>query len=432
MPPAGPSRGGPSPFDIQKEALLAQEKAESVRQTTEELQGRVGELEAQLRDMQRLILLKDAQLAQLQDRTAAPMPAAPSPPPAAVAAPAVPMPAPTPPAEPVKGGTWVAPGVEAPPTPSVTAPPPTPEPAARPPAVAATAPTPEAAPPAPEAKLSEPKLVEPATTGPVATSAPTVPTPVVEAPKVEEAPKLAEAPRVPEAVPAQPVEPAKPVAPVASPAVAPTRVEPPVAATVRESPPREQKPRDVWESVLQDPSTLVGAGVAGLGVLGALLWGLASRRRSEETEEAVPEAAPVVAEAAPLPEAPAIEMPVTQPPELAPSTPPAPAPVVPPIVAPLPAFLMVTVRPLVPFPSTRSWRSPDRHSAFSISKGSALAALLSPSKPVRRSKASPPCFLQDLMIPPEGYPPIERHGVPTRGKALPAVEPTAKEAYENL
>ncbi len=360
VPPAGPSRGGPSPSDIQKEALLAQEKAESVRQTTEVLQGRVGELEAQLRDMQRLILLKDAQLAQLQDRTAAPMPAAPSPPPAAVAAPAVPMPASTPPAEPVTGGTWVAPGVETPPTPSVTAPPPsmaaptpppapppTPEPAARPPAVAATAPTPEAAPPALTAKAAEPKLVEPATTEPVATPAPTVPTPVVEAPKVEEAPKVAEAPRVPEALPAQPVEPAKPVAPVTSPAVAPTRVEPPVAATVRESPPREQKPRDVWESVLQDPSTLVGAGVAGVGVLGALLWGLASRRRSEETEEAVPEAAPVVAEAAPLPEAPATEMPVTQPPEPAPTTPPAPAPVVPPIAAPLPKPVVPSVAPVV-------------------------------------------------------------------------------------
>jgi pilus assembly protein FimV len=348
-PAATPARGGPSPSDVQKEALLAQEKVESVRQTTEQLQGRVGELEAQLRDMHRLILLKDAQLAQLQDRAPAATPVAPTPPPAPAAAPAAPVVAPAAPApvEPVKGGTWVAPGAETPPVmaaPATIAPATPPEAVAPPPIVAEKAPVPEVAPaPLPEAKAAEPKAPEPVT----AAAPPVAPAPAADSPRAPEPPKVAEAP------PPAPVEPPKAAAPVAPPKAEPPRLEPaPAVATVREATPQERKPRDVWESVLQDPTTLVGAGVAGVGVLGALIWGLASRRKTEEPEETEPAAepekpTPVLPEAAPVAEAPVAAAPIARPPEPTPVVAPATVAAVPP-VAPAPPPPAAPAAPVAP------------------------------------------------------------------------------------
>jgi pilus assembly protein FimV len=371
--PAAPTYEGPSPSDVQKEALLAQEKAESVRQTTEQLQSRVGELEAQLRDMQRLILLKDAQLAQLQDRAAPP-----------VAAPVPPSPA-----EPIRGGTWVAPGPQTAPAPTETSPPPAaeptpvaeppaPTPAAapvlpEPPAVAKEPPTTEAASAiaeakAPEARAPESVPAEPVTAAPV-TPSPVAPPPVAEAPRVEEGAKAAEAatveeaPKVVEAPPAPAAEAPKPAAPVAPPKAEPVRVEPPVTAAAPAAAPPERQPRDVWESVLQDPTTLVGAGVAGVGVLGALIWALASRRRSEEAEEVEPVAAAVVAKAAPVSEPPAREAAATPSSEhaaiVAPVAAP-PAPPVAPVQPPLPEPAVPVAAPVVATAAPVRERETDR------------------------------------------------------------------------
>ncbi len=67
---AGPSEGEDSEAKaaeaLQQELILAQEAKESALQESGELQGRVEDLESQLEDLQRLLTLKNEQLAQLQ------------------------------------------------------------------------------------------------------------------------------------------------------------------------------------------------------------------------------------------------------------------------------------------------------------------------------------------------------------------------------
>jgi pilus assembly protein FimV len=58
----------PASGDLQQQLALATEEAEAGRAQSEELQSRVGELEEQVEAMQRLLELKDAQLASMQNR----------------------------------------------------------------------------------------------------------------------------------------------------------------------------------------------------------------------------------------------------------------------------------------------------------------------------------------------------------------------------
>jgi pilus assembly protein FimV len=72
----GASEGGtetqaPESQELLQQLALATEEAEAGRAQSEELQSRVGKLEEQVADMQRLIELKDEQLANLQNRLAA-------------------------------------------------------------------------------------------------------------------------------------------------------------------------------------------------------------------------------------------------------------------------------------------------------------------------------------------------------------------------
>ncbi len=76
--PEGEGEAGPSEGDttdktearLNRELLLAQEELESARQEGTELESRVGDLEGQIEDLQRLITLKSDQLAQLQAHAA--------------------------------------------------------------------------------------------------------------------------------------------------------------------------------------------------------------------------------------------------------------------------------------------------------------------------------------------------------------------------
>jgi pilus assembly protein FimV len=64
---AEPSGGTPSPgTDLEQELLLVMEASESSRQETEELRGRIRELETQLADIQTLLQLRNTELARLQ------------------------------------------------------------------------------------------------------------------------------------------------------------------------------------------------------------------------------------------------------------------------------------------------------------------------------------------------------------------------------
>ncbi len=222
--PAPPAPDPTTAPELRQEVLLAHEKAESARQTADQLQGRVTDLENQLRDMQRLLVLKDAQFTQLQQKAE----------------------------EAIKA------------------------------AQAAAAPRAEAEPPAPK------------------------PEAVIPAPAVEPKPELvAPAPAVetkPEAAVTAPAIEPKPAD--AAPPLAPKPAEPPVAAEPKPTPPpTELTPKPVQhgplESLLSEPANVLGAGLAGLGVLGALLWAIVGRRRSPAAESAGPEVAPESASAVP-------------------------------------------------------------------------------------------------------------------------------------
>jgi pilus assembly protein FimV len=296
-PPAASAAPGPAPGQaaFRQDLLLAQEKAESALQTAEQLQTRVGDLETQLRDMQRLVLLKDEQLAQLQQRASvaptpapaaapaappAPAPAAPAPSAAAPVAapvteavvPAAPAPSAPPPAEAVAA----TPPVVTPPAPPVPAPAETPVVAA--PVVTPPSPAPEAA-AAPTPAASEVKPVEAAPPGPAPAAEPA---PAVAAKPVEE-PAAASAP--------QPVATSAPAARPPEPA--------PVAA-----PPAQPAAAGGFAALLKDPASQIGVGIAGLGVLGALLWAIAGRRRKIEVAGVGPAAEPAAEALAPVKAAP--------------------------------------------------------------------------------------------------------------------------------
>ena len=71
MPEGGTTTQAPDSKALIKQLSLVTEEAEAGRAQSQELQSRVGKLEDQVADMQRLIELKDAQLANLQNRLAA-------------------------------------------------------------------------------------------------------------------------------------------------------------------------------------------------------------------------------------------------------------------------------------------------------------------------------------------------------------------------
>jgi pilus assembly protein FimV len=71
MPEGSTATQAPGSQALLQQLALATEEAEAGRAQSEELQSRVGKLEEQVADMQRLIELKDAELANLQNRLAA-------------------------------------------------------------------------------------------------------------------------------------------------------------------------------------------------------------------------------------------------------------------------------------------------------------------------------------------------------------------------
>jgi pilus assembly protein FimV len=251
---AGPAS---APGAFRQDLLLAQEKAESALQAAEQLQGRVTDLETQLRDMQRLVLLKDEQLAKLQLQGGAAGTAASAPAPTA---------APVAPSEPQTAAVPVHPAVTetAPATPAPAATAEAAAPIETPPAPPAPAPASAPTPEGVEAKPVEAKPVEPA--------------PAVAAKHVEESAAM------PVAQPAAPPPPAPAVHP-AEPA--------PVAATPAPAP--KPAPAGGFAALLKDPASLIGIGVAGIGVLGALLWAIAGRRRKIEVAGVGPAAEPTPA-----------------------------------------------------------------------------------------------------------------------------------------
>jgi len=251
----GATTGAEPSAATRQDLLLAQEKAESALQTAEQLQGRVSDLETQLRDMQRLLLLKDEQLAELQRQegvagmTGAEAPAGAEPAPAVPAAPEA--------------------GAEPPAEPAVTAAP-----------TAAEAPATEAV-----------ATIAPAVPPPAATAEPA---PVTEVKPVEVAPV--------EAKPAAPAMEEKPAAAEPPPAVAkpepvaeakkPEPVPPPVAEAKKPEPSPEG-----LAAILKEPTTLLGASAAIIALLGAWLLPIGSRRRKAEAAAAPAPVAP----AAPAP-----------------------------------------------------------------------------------------------------------------------------------
>jgi pilus assembly protein FimV len=71
MPEGGTATQAPESKELLKQLSLVTDEAEAGRAQSQELQSRVGKLEEQVADMQRLIELKDTQLANLQNRLAA-------------------------------------------------------------------------------------------------------------------------------------------------------------------------------------------------------------------------------------------------------------------------------------------------------------------------------------------------------------------------
>jgi pilus assembly protein FimV len=205
-------------------ALAGLEKAESARQTADLLHGRVADLEGQLRDMQRLLVLKDTQLAQLQQRAE----------------------------EALKAASLAMAKAEA--------------------EAAAAAAQRRAEMPAASAVSVEAGRAEPS---PAAAAKPAEP---IAAPMV---PAQAASPS--EA--ATPGEVAKPAAPAAPAEV--VRSEPPLAPHEPVDQGKAPQPTGV-AGLLSDPANVLGAGIAGLGVLGALLWAMVGRRRSSAREAAIP------------------------------------------------------------------------------------------------------------------------------------------------
>lgn len=238
-PAAGPSKGE-----------LALEIADTVKQENEDIRGRLANLEQQLQLMQRVISLKDQQIAALQ--AGRPMPPVPADLPLAAAQPPVPLP--------------------------VAVPPPVvPVPAAAQPAVPAAPATPAPAAPVPATPASA-----------VPAAAPPVATPVVPAPP-------AAATTTAPAVAGEPAKPAEPAAPAAAqPAPAPQSPATPAPPPPKPPAPPKPKPAAKPAPVAEPEGFLSDYSMGLLGALGLLVSGLAwvavRRRRAAlaEIDNAMP------------------------------------------------------------------------------------------------------------------------------------------------
>lgn len=187
---AGSDKGGAGENKALSDKLaVTKESLDSTRRENDELKGRMGDLQGQLDKLQRLIQLKDDQLAKLQANMAAQNKAASEKPPAAAtAAPA----APVAPVAPVAPKPVVEPAAAAP----VQAAPPAVTPPATPPAepdfnyqepAASAAPEPSAQQPASEPAVAvvpvAPVVEKPAVPAPVKPAKPAQPVPAAEAPQ---------------------------------------------------------------------------------------------------------------------------------------------------------------------------------------------------------------------------------------------------------
>jgi pilus assembly protein FimV len=143
--------------------------------------------------------------------------------------------------------------------------------------------------------------VEPAVAEtPVAVPAVPPEPPVVAAPPVQPAP--AAPVESTESRPAEPVAEEKTAPPVTAPAVAERAAPAPIVEPAPVAAPPRPAQATGFAALLQDPASLVGIGIAGLGVLGALLWAVGGRRRKPEEDEAAavpPAAEPEAAKATP-------------------------------------------------------------------------------------------------------------------------------------
>ncbi|WP_342245620.1 FimV/HubP family polar landmark protein [Pseudomonas sp. OTU5201] len=212
---------------------VTQESLDSTRRENEELKGRMTDLQSQMDKLQRLIQLKDDQLAKLQadmagqgkQAPATPVAAAPAQPAKPATVPAQPAPAAAAPAQPAAPAPAPAPAAAAPATPAA--------PGAAVPAPAATQPAaPVQAPPAAPAQPAAPAATQPAK-------------------------------------PAEPAKPAAPVKPVQTAPAAPV-VEPPQSSII--------------DDVLANPMLLLLAGGSALVALLVLLMVLSRRNALKEAE----------------------------------------------------------------------------------------------------------------------------------------------------
>ncbi|MCJ1887939.1 peptigoglycan-binding protein LysM [Pseudomonas sp. LA21] len=163
----GGDKGSKDGKAIADKLAVTQESLDTTRRENEELQSRMGDLKSQMDKLQKLIELKDAQLAKLQSQlgnapqgaaqapaadssAAAPQPAAPE----QSAAPAQPA-QPAAPAQPSEPAAPVAPEANAPAAPAVPAAPPAPAPEAAKPAAAKPAPAPAPVEPVSESFIDE-------------------------------------------------------------------------------------------------------------------------------------------------------------------------------------------------------------------------------------------------------------------------------------
>ncbi|MDH4656663.1 MULTISPECIES: FimV/HubP family polar landmark protein [unclassified Pseudomonas] len=221
---------------------VTQESLDSTRRENDELKSRMTDLQSQMDKLQRLIQLKDDQLAKLQSNMANQGKQAPAA--SATAAPAAVAAAPAQPA-----ATPAQPAAAAPAQPA--------QPAAQPAAPAAANPTPAPAQPAAPAAAAP---AQPAAAAPAQPIAPTQPT----APAQPAAPAAAQPPK-----PAEPAKPAAPVKPVQTAPAAPV-VEPPQSSII--------------DDVLANPMLLLLAGGSALVALLVLLMVLSRRNALKEAE----------------------------------------------------------------------------------------------------------------------------------------------------
>lgn len=217
---------------------VTQESLDSTRRENDELKGRMTDLQSQMDKLQRLIQLKDDQLAKLQADMAAQGKLAPA-----------------------------APVAAAPAEPAV-------------PAAPAAAPVEPAAPAVPAAPVAP---SEPVAAAPVAPAEPAAPAVAPEQPAAPAEPVVPAEPAAPVAeLPAQPVEPAAPAAAPAQPAEPATPVTP--VQTAPAEPVSEPPQSSVFDDVLANPMLLLLAGGSALVALLVLLMVLSRRNALKEAE----------------------------------------------------------------------------------------------------------------------------------------------------